>query len=163
MLRISSRFTSTGLFLTENDSPVSVTLFSLPSTVFPSFSFTDRRLAEPTVLSRDQSLVDPAGAFASWAASVRDGNNKDAARAMLIVRRFLRKYIEFSLRVSVSLAWKCPLSRALSHGLGEMATSPEKRESAKSTIYTSSPQPESVCQNFGRRQRFLKRRGSGGF
>src|SRR6267154_593709 len=82
MLCTSSRFKSAGLFLTVSDSAVSEILFSFPSTVFPSFVFTERLVPDTTVLNCDQSFT--LAGFKPWAVSVSDGNKIQAKRARLM-------------------------------------------------------------------------------
>src|SRR5882724_11090619 len=94
MLCTSSRFKSTGLFLTVSDSAVSEILFSFPSTVFPSFVFTERLVPDTTVLNCDQSFT--LAGFKPWAVSVSDGNKIQAKRARLMASLFLRGCIGFS-------------------------------------------------------------------
>src|SRR2546421_3441036 len=94
MLCTSSRFKSTGLFLTVSDSAVSEILFSFPSTIFPSFVFTESLAPDTAVLNCDQSFT--LAGFKSWALSVSDGDKIQAKRVRLMASLFFRGCISFS-------------------------------------------------------------------
>ena len=117
MLCTSSRFKSAGLFLTVSDSAVSEILFSFPSTVFPSFVFTERLVPDTTVLNCDQSFT--LAGFKPWAVSVSDGNKIQAKRARLMASLF---FVDASAPPLSRLLFGFPLSlvasevRVLYHG-----------------------------------------------